>query len=195
MIRKSLVSLLSIGVVVSLAACGGTPEDASSPSVSEPVEVTSTATETSLPPVSESPDSSASPEDSVSPENSANPSSDATSRGDSVSTGEIPAVVQGKWITVSEGEEARQCTDELDNEGAILTIDATSMSSFAFVFELESVEESDADSIEALFKYSDDSDAPMTPMIRLETQDDWQTFEFIELGTEGQAPAIYSRCS
>lgn len=96
---------------------------------------------------------------------------------------------------MSEGEEARECTDELDNEGAVLTIDSTTMSSFAFIFELESIEESDADSIEALFSYSDDSDTPITPLIRLETQDDWQTFEFLELGTEGQAPAIYSRCA
>lgn len=189
MIRKSFVSLLCVGLVASLAACGATPEDTSSPSVSEPVVAASATTGTSPAPPLESPDPSAVAQDSASP------TSGAPSSVDPVSDEEIPAVAQGKWITVSAGEEARECTEELNNEGAILTIDSTTMSSFAFVFELESIEESDANSVEAMFTYSDDSDTPITPLIRLETQDDWQTFEFVELGTEGQAPAIYSRCS
>lgn len=189
MIRKSLVSLLTIGVVASVAACGGTPDAPTSPSVSDAAGEASADTGAASATPVESADTAAAPQDSSSP------TSEATSSADPVSAGEIPSVVQGKWITVSEGEEARECTDELDNEGVILTIDSTTMSSFAFVFELESVEESDADSIEAVFNYADDSDAPITPSIRLQTQDDWQTFEFVELGTEGQAPAIYSRCA
>lgn len=129
------------------------------------------------------------------PEDSVSASSEPTPSGGSTSTDEIPTTVHGKWITVGEGEKPRECTEELDNEGAIITIDATTISSFAFLFELESIEESTADSVVGVFEYHDDSDELITPRIRLETQDSWETLEFIELDTEGQPPAIYARCA
>lgn len=199
MIRRTLISLMSLGLLSSLAACGGSPEDTASPPVSEPAAEPSTPIETSAMTPSETSDASDSPEPSENTEpsetpDSSAPSSEPTNSEDSTSTGEIPSVIQGRWITFGEGETPRDCTEDLENGGAIITIDATKISSFAFSFELEEIQESNANSMESLFTYADDSDQPMTPMIRLETQDDWETLALIELGTK-QAPALYARCS
>ncbi|RMB58352.1 hypothetical protein EAX62_14235 [Tessaracoccus antarcticus] len=104
-------------------------------------------------------------------------------------------MIHGRWITVSQGETPRECTKAVEAEGAIITIDARKISSFAFLFELDSIKESDANSMVGQFAYHDDSDALLTPQITLMTKDDWKTLEFIELGTEGQEPAFYSRCA
>ena len=69
------------------------------------------------------------------------------------------------------------------------------MSFFASVLTLESIEESSDDSIVGLFDLRDDSDQPATPRLKLETTDQWQTFEIIQLDTEGQDQDLWSRCS
>ena len=189
MLKKTLASLASLSLACSLAACGGSPDDDMTPSVSPPAPQFTTTIDTSVIPSSDTSEVPGSPDDSMSP------SSEPVTSADSASPTELPSEVRGKWITVGEGEQARECTEEVENEGAIITIDATTISSFAFIFTLESLEESDADSVEGVFEYHDDSDELMTPRIRLETQDNWQTLEFIELDTEGQSPAIYARCS
>ncbi|MEO7589293.1 MAG: hypothetical protein ABIS84_14840 [Arachnia sp.] len=142
----------------------------------------SSASESAAPTPSESP--------APAPSTSSQPAS-----SEPAETDEIPAAIHGRWITFSQGEKPRECTAEVEGEGAIITIDATKISSFAFLFELESVKESDASSMVGQFAYHDDSDALLTPEIKLVTKDDWKTLEFIELGTEGQDPAFYSRCA
>ncbi len=187
MIRKTLASLGCIALLGSLAACSGSPGDASSPPASQPAPEPSSEPSPTTPPESpEATDSSDAPE---------SPSSEPQSSEDSEGIDEIPSVIHGKWITFSKGESPQECTQELDDGGAIITIDATTISSFAFLFELEELDASNDTSMEGSFTYQDDSDEPITPVIRLETDDDWQTLEFIELNTEGQAPAMYSRCS
>ncbi len=188
MITKTLVSLVSIGMLCSLAACGEAPEDTPSPSATEPMVDQSTTSQTSLMTPSETSDATDSPD---APES---PSSEPAS-SESASTDEIPSVIQGKWIFFAEGEKARGCTEELESEGAIITISPTKISSFASLSELESIKESDADSMVGLFDYHDDSDTLLTLEIKLVTQDDWKTLEYIELGTEAQDPAMYARCS
>lgn len=187
MIKKTLINLSCLGLLFSLAACS--PEEAATPSTNDSAAAPSSPSEGSVTTPSGTSDVS------DSPDASASPTSAPASSADSAATAEIPSVIHGKWIFFVEGEKPKECSEELEGEGTMITIDATTISSFAFFFELESIEESDADSMEGLFTYQDDSDELMTPKIRLETKDGWQTLEFIELDTEGQDPAMYARCS
>ncbi len=175
MFKKTLIQLSCLGLLFPLAACSGAPESPVSPSTND----------------SAAPSSSS----ATSEEAPSSPSSEPVDSEDPLPAQEIPSVIHGKWVAFKQGETPRECTDELDNEGAILTIDATRISSFAFLFDLESIEESDDDSLVGLFKYHDDSDQPATPRVKLETTDDWQSFELIELDTEGQDQELYARCS
>lgn len=186
---KTLVRLAPIAVLCLVTACGGSPENPTDPATTPAVSAPSGSSEST----SATPSENLDPSDSATSTASSDPSAPAS--GEPATPDEIPVPIHGKWITVNQGETPRECTQEVESEGAIITIDATRISAFAFLFELESVEESDADSMEGVFAYHDDSDQLITPRIKLETKDDWQTLEFIELDTEGQAPAFYSRCS
>ncbi|MDO5736678.1 MAG: hypothetical protein Q4P15_09410 [Propionibacteriaceae bacterium] len=184
MTTKTLVRLAPVGALCLLAACGASPQD--------PVQ------ESSPPAVTEPADPSDAPQTTTASESAdteASPSSEVSSSDEPAAADELPPTLQGKWVTFTKGETPRVCTDELDAEGAILTIDATTMSSFAFLFTLESIEESDDESLVGLFNYVDDGDQPATPRIKLETTDDWQSFELIELDTEFQVEEMYARCS
>ncbi len=187
MIRKTLVSLFSIGLLASLAACGGSPEATTSPSVSEPAAESSVMSETSATTPSESPEAPASVEASESlssePVESAVPN-------------EIPASLQGQWIFLGDGEKAQECSEVEEGEGTLLEVTADKISSFASLSELESVEESDATSMQGTFTYQDDSDELITQQIKLEAEDDGQTLVYSEFGENaGLAPARYGRCA
>lgn len=184
----TLVRLAPIAVLCLLTACGGSPENPTTPSTTPAVSAPAGSSESSTGPAK-----SVAPSDGPSSSNAGSaPASPASN--EPAAPDEIPDPIRGRWITVNEGGTPRECTEEVEAEGAIITIDDTAISAFAFVFELQSVEESDADSMEGVFAYHDDSDQLMTPRIKLATNDDWQTLEFIELDTEGQAPAFYARC-
>lgn len=187
-IRKTIVTLSCVGLLSSLAACSESPENTADPS--------SSTTTTAPSSTNETPSMTASSPPSESSGVPASPSSAEPGESDEpASTNEIPSAIQGRWVTVGEEEKPKECTEELEAEGAIITINATKISSFAFLFELESIQESDANSMVGRFAYHDDGDQLVTPRMKLETQDDWQTLELIELDTEGQDPDMYARCS
>ncbi len=184
--KKFFMSIVSMGLLCSLAACGGSPAATTSPSVSEPAAEPSSTSETSATTSAENPEAPGSPDASGSP--SAEPEESASAEA-------LPSSIQGRWIFVGDGTQAQECTEAQEGEGTIIEIDATTISSFAWLAELETVEESDADSMQGTFSYQDDSDESMTQSVTLEVQEDGQTLVYTELD-EGVdlAPAQYGRC-
>ncbi len=195
MIKKSLIHLSCLGLLFVLPACGGSPEDGSAPSTSEPVMETFSINEPSATASADGPEPAASATQSKTPltEPEESPS---TEPQEPAPADEIPSSIQGRWIFVGDGEKTQECTDVQEGEGTIVEVDATTISSFAWIAELESVEESDADSILGMFVYQDDSDEPITQQVKLETQEDGEILVYTELGEDVDlAPARYGRCS
>jgi len=191
MIRKSLVSFLSVGLAGSLGACSGSPEDVASPPSRVSVAESSSTSETSAETFSASPAESPAASDSPDVPESSSPGPE-----DSASADEIPSSLQGQWIFLGDGEQAPECSEVEEGEGTLLEVTATEISSFVSLSELELVEESDATSMQGMFSYQDDSDELITLQIKLETEDDGQTLVYSELGeSAGMAPARYGRCS
>ncbi len=187
MIKKTLVHLSCLGLLFSLAACGGSPEETVSPSNDESVAAPSTPNEMSEA-ASPNPPSSSAPA-------SSSASSEPTEMEDPVLADEIPAALQGRWVTVADGETPGQCTEDVAAEGRIVEVEATKISSFAWYGDLKSVEESDANSIVATFDYADDSDTPLTVKMSLETDDDGQTLLLRDIGDDlNTEPTQYGRC-
>lgn len=124
------------------------------------------------------------------------PASASPEPEDSAPADGIPSALQGQWIFLGDSEQAPECEQVEDGEGTLLEVTATTISSFASLSELVSVETSDADSMEGTFSYQDDSDDLITSQVRLETTDEGQTLTYTELGENaGMAPARYGRCS
>ncbi len=203
MVKKTLVHVGCVGLLLTLAACGGSPEDGSTPSVSEPVMESFSISEPSATTPSGDPEPIASetPPQSLTPEPEESQSSEprespSLEPEEPASTEEIPSSMQGRWIFIGEGEPTRECTDAQEAEGTIIEIDAATISSFAWVAELASVEENDSSSFQGVFTYQDDSDEPITQEVHLETQEDGQMLVYTELGENVDlAPARYGRCS
>ncbi|MGO1383818.1 MAG: hypothetical protein ACTHU1_03365 [Arachnia sp.] len=189
-IRRSLVTLFVLGAFSSLAACTGTSNSVPAPA-SPSVAGTTSMQESSATASPSSPQESAAT--SQSPD--ASPSA-ATEPEDSAPAAGVPSALQGRWIFLGDSEQVPECEQVEEGEGTILEVTATTISSFASLSELVSVETSDAVSMEGTFSYQDDSDDLITSQVRLETTDEGQTLTYTELGENtGVAPARYGRCS
>lgn len=215
--KKSFARLSCIALMGPLIACGDATEpvpSASAPITSAPITSAPRASEpaTSAPATSE-PSTSApmtetveptglgsttTPAPGQAPVTSAVPSSAPAELEKSdapVATGEIPDVVHGTYVVTAQGDAPRECTEDVEAEGQVITIDATTISSFAFYLYVEELQEVTQTSVEGSFTLADDSDTPTTPLLKLGTGDGWQTLELAGLGTESDGPTTYARCS
>lgn len=178
--KKTMASLGCICMVSFLAACSASPESTTSPTTSSPSAEPSASSMTPT-------------ETSAAPETSGSPSPAPASSEAPASAGEIPEEARGEYVFAEEGESVRECDEDAEGSGLTLTVEATKISSFAFYYELEELGTVNDDNFLGSFNLYDDSDVKTPTLLRLETDDGWQSLELSETGTEQDADR-YVRC-
>lgn len=183
MMKKTLIHVSLIGLMFSLAACSSETTPDTTPTVTE------TVTASTMP--SETPTESSSAPSSAGPSSTAPKTTEPPATQAPAETAEIPEGLQGKWLFIGEAQDWPAC-DTIEDPGKFVEIDATTVSFFAVLDTLETVEQNDGTTFVGEFTYQGDGDTTGTSRLQLTLVNE-KVMEFTDLDGDTD-PSTYGRC-